>query len=178
MTTLRFIRRSLVLMVMSRWQRFGYACVNFGPPISMREYCRNQQVDFSGLPRRLRFKEVAKLADELMAGIKEVIPILPISLVSTIIKEDGRQGLSAAEVESQTKRLIETLRLQGAPLCFTAAGRVEIVINALNMLTLRRLVVETDGIYKAVAEEDDVLAYYANSIEQWLPSDQKISVTL
>ncbi|MCP4628124.1 MAG: hypothetical protein GY850_32095 [bacterium] len=68
--------------------------------------------------------------------------------------------------------------MQGAPLCFTAAGRVEIVINALNMLTLGRLVVETDGIYKAVAEEYDVLAYYANSIVQWLPSDQKTPVTL
>jgi glycerol-3-phosphate O-acyltransferase len=76
MTTLRFIRRSLILMVMSRWQRFGYACVNFGPPISMREYCRDRQIDFSGLQRSLRFKEVAKLADELMSGIKNVIPIM------------------------------------------------------------------------------------------------------
>jgi glycerol-3-phosphate O-acyltransferase len=104
MTTLRFIRRGLILMVMSRWQRFGYACVNFGSPISMREYCRNRQIDFSGMQRSLRFKEVAKLADELMAGIKKVIPILPISLVATIIKEDGRKGLSAAEVETQTLR--------------------------------------------------------------------------
>jgi glycerol-3-phosphate O-acyltransferase len=173
MTTLRFIRRGLILMVMSRWQRFGYACVNFGSPISMREYCRNRQIDFSGMQRSLRFKEVAKLADELMAGIKKVIPILPISLVATIIKEDGRKGLSAAEVETQTKQLIEALRLQGAPLYFSSASHVETIINALNMLTLRRLVMDTDGVYKAVAEEYDVLAYYANSIVHWLPNDQK-----
>jgi len=173
MTTLRFIRRSLILMVMSRWQRFGYACVNFGPPISMREYCRNMQIDFSGMDRSLRFQEIAKLADQLMAGIKKVIPILPISLVSTVIKDDGRQGLSASEVESQTKRLIEQLRLQGAPLYFTADSRVETIINALNMLKLRRLVMESGGLYKPVDEEHDVLTYYANSIAHWLPNDDK-----
>ena len=145
LTTLRFIRRSLIMMVMSRWQRFGYACVNFGPPISMREYCRNSQIDFSRMERSLRFQEVAKLADQVMAAIKKVIPILPISLVSTVIKADGRQGLSASEIESQTNRLIEALRLQGAPLYFTSDSRVETTINALNMLTLRRLVMETDG---------------------------------
>ena len=172
-TTLRFIRRSLILMVMSRWQRFGYACVNFGPPISMREYCRNSQIDFSRMERSLRFQEVAKLADQVMAAIKKVIPILPISLVSTVIKADGGRGLSASEVESQTNRLIEVLRLQGAPLYFTSGNRVETTINALNMLTLRRLVMETDGLYQAVVEEDDMLAYYANSIVHWLPKDQK-----
>ena len=172
-TTLRFIRRSLILMVMSRWQRFGYACVNFGPPISVRQYCRNMQIDFSGMERSLRFQEVAKLADQLMAAIKKVIPVLPISLVSTVIKDADRQGLSASEVESQTNRLIEELRLQGAPLYFTTGSRVETIINALNMLTLRRLVIETDGLYQPVVEEYDVLAYYANSIVHWLPDGQK-----
>jgi glycerol-3-phosphate O-acyltransferase len=172
-TTLRFIRRSLILMVMSRWQRFGYACVNFGPPISMRQYCRNMQIDFSGMERSLRFQEVAKLADQLMAAIKKVIPVLPISLVSTVIKDADRQGLSPSEVESQTNRLIEELRMQGAPLYFTTGSRVETIINALNMLTLRRLVIETDGLYKPVVEEYDVLTYYANSIVHWLPDGQK-----
>jgi glycerol-3-phosphate O-acyltransferase len=134
-TTLRFIRRSLILMVLSRWQRFGYACVNFGSPISMREYCRNRQIDFSGMERSLRFKEVAKLADQVMAAIKKVVPILPISLVSTVIKDNDRQGLSAAEVDAQTSRLIEDLKSQGAPLYLTTESRVETILNALDMLT-------------------------------------------
>ncbi|MBA3029755.1 MAG: glycerol-3-phosphate acyltransferase [Desulfobacteraceae bacterium] len=169
MTTLRFIRRSLFLMVMSRWQRFGYACVNFGPPISMRKYCQDSKIDFSGMEHNIRFQEVAKLADQLMTAIKKLIPILPISLVSTVINDGDRKGLSAAEVESQTNQLIETLRLQGAPLYFTAGSRVEIIINALNMLALRRLVIETDGRYTPVEQERDMLAYYANSIVHWLP---------
>ena len=171
LTTFRFIRRALFLMVMRRWQHFGYACVNFGPPISMREYCQNSQIDFSEMEHSPRFQEVEKLADQLMAAIKKVIPILPISLVSTVIKDNDGHGLSAAEVESQTNRLIETLRSQGAPMYFISGSRVETIIDALNMLVLRRLVIETDGLYAPVDQERDMLAYYANSIVHWLPNE-------
>ena len=36
-TRLRFVLHNLSLMLRSEWHRFGYACVNFGTPISMRE---------------------------------------------------------------------------------------------------------------------------------------------
>ena len=175
MTTLRFIRRMLFLMVMSRWQRFGYACVNFGPPISMRQYCHASHVDFSEMPRDTRFREIATLAQEIMAAIKKVIPILPISLVSTVIREDDGQGMRAADVESQTSRLVETLAPTGAPMYFDAGRRVEIIIEALNMLVLRRLVTETEGLYMAVDQERDILDYYANSIVHWLPDGALIT---
>jgi hypothetical protein len=44
---------------------------------------------------------------------------------------------------------------------------VESVLNALNMLVLRRLVEESQGIYRAVPTELDVLSYYANAIAHW-----------
>jgi glycerol-3-phosphate O-acyltransferase len=49
-------------------------------------------------------------------------------------------------------------------------SRIETVLNALNMLKLRRSVVECDGIYSAVPEAYDVLSYYANSIGNWIPA--------
>ena len=39
-TTLGFAFHNLRLALRSRWYRFGYACVNFGAPVSMRAYCR------------------------------------------------------------------------------------------------------------------------------------------
>ena len=36
-------------MLHSDWHRFGYACVNFGTPVSMREYCRTRGIDFQAL---------------------------------------------------------------------------------------------------------------------------------
>ena len=48
-TTLRFLARNLWLALRSQWYRFGYACVNFGAPVSMREYCRARNLDFHRL---------------------------------------------------------------------------------------------------------------------------------
>src|SRR5437868_12654658 len=37
---LRFLGRNLRLVLRGEWHRYGYACVNFGPPLSMREIGR------------------------------------------------------------------------------------------------------------------------------------------
>ncbi len=105
-----------------------------------------------------------------MAGIKQIVPVLPISLVATVIKEDNRRGLSAFEVEARVNRLIEQLQAREAPVYVTAKNRVETILNALEMLKIRRLVIESDGIYQAAPGEDEILAYYANSIAHWMPS--------
>src|SRR5713226_8687979 len=47
--TFGFVLHNLLLVLRSEWRRFGYACVNFGSPISMREYCRAQRIDFQRL---------------------------------------------------------------------------------------------------------------------------------
>jgi glycerol-3-phosphate O-acyltransferase len=158
-------------MVMSRWQRFGYACVNFGPPVSMRDYCLKAGIDFNRTERSARFAEIERLADLLMTDIKQVVPVLPISLVAAVIKGCGDRGLSAFEVESHVNRLIERIQAIGAPVYVTTRSRVETILGALNMLKIRRMVVENDGIFKVVPEEFDVLSYYANSIAHWTGSE-------
>jgi glycerol-3-phosphate O-acyltransferase len=166
-TTLGFIRRSLVLMIMSRWQRFGYACVNFGPQFSIQQYIRQNKVDFRQMSRDVRFKEIEKLADQLMAAIKNVIPILPVALVADTMKDSNDQGLSAFEVEARVNDLMADLQGRGAPVYVSTRSRVQTILNALNVLKLRRLVLESEGLYRASPGEDDVLAYYANSIVHW-----------
>jgi glycerol-3-phosphate O-acyltransferase len=171
-TTLGFIRRSLILMALSRWQRFGYAWVNFGPRISMRDYCRNGEIDFSRMARDDRFSEIKKLADRLMTDIEKIVPVLPISLVATVIKEYGSRGVSAFDVEKRVNRLIAQVQANGAPVYVTTRSRVATILNALELLRIRRLVVESEGVYRAAPGEDDILTYYANSIAHWLSSNQ------
>jgi glycerol-3-phosphate O-acyltransferase len=166
-TTIGFAWRSVVLMILSRWQRFGYACVNFGPVISMRQYARQNELDFSRMNRDLRFQEIEKFARRLMTNIANVIPILPIALVCSVVKASGNDGLSAVEVESRVNELIEDLNMQEAPVYVSSRSRVQTILNALNMLKLRKLVVETDGVYRPAPGEMDVLSYYANSIAHW-----------
>ena len=57
--TFAFAARNLRLMLKSEWHRFGYACVNFGSPVSMRAYCRGRGVDFQRLSGEERRRATA-----------------------------------------------------------------------------------------------------------------------
>jgi glycerol-3-phosphate O-acyltransferase len=166
-TTCRFIWKSLILIILSRWQRFGYAYVNFGNPVSVRQYCEDKSLDFTKLERSARFLEVENLAGRLMDAIKQVIPALPVSLVATVMLESGQKGMRAFEVQAQANRLIADLQRDGAHVYVSPRKRVESILNALNMLVLRRLVQESQGIYRTVPEELEVLSYYACAIAHW-----------
>jgi len=166
-TTCGFIWKSLILMILSRWQRFGYAYVNFGNPISVRHYCENTGVDFSKLERQARFVEVEKLADRLMDSIRRQVPALPVCLVATVMLESDQKGMRAFEVQAKVNRLIADLKADGAPVYVSPDKPVESVLNALNLLVLRRLVQDSRGIYRSVYEERNILSYYANAIAHW-----------
>src|ERR1700709_307751 len=83
LTSLRFAGRNLSLMLRSRWHRFGYACVNFGSPLSMRAYLRQRGERGPALrhrPAAERSAELERLGATLMREIGGVIPVLPVPL--------------------------------------------------------------------------------------------------
>ena len=166
-TTCGFIWKSLILIILSRWQRFGYAYVNFGNPVSVRHYCKENSLDFKKLERSARFLEVENLADRLMEAIEQVVPALPVSLVATVMVESGQKGMRAFEVQTRVNRLIADLQDEGAHVYVSPRQPVESILNALNMLVLRRLVQESQGIYRTIPAELSVLSYYANAIAHW-----------
>ncbi|MEE8430778.1 MAG: 1-acyl-sn-glycerol-3-phosphate acyltransferase [Candidatus Desulfatibia sp.] len=166
-TTSWFIWRSIVLMISSRWQRYGYACVNFGPHVSARQFCRQNRVNLSEVDRETRFGYVEKLCKQLMNSIEQVIPILPVSLVSMVMLESVEQPLSAFEVEAHVHDLIDVLEARGATVHVSGRSRAQNILTALNTLRLRRIVIESEGLYRADPKHIDVLTYYANAIVYW-----------
>jgi glycerol-3-phosphate O-acyltransferase len=166
-TTTRFVFKSILLMISSRWLRFGYACVNFGPYISMRQYCRQHGVCFSHLDRRDRFRQVENLSRTLMESIECIIPVLPVPLVAAVFVEHPQTALSAFDVEAHVNHLIDEIQAKGAPVFASTRSRVQNIVSALYMLRIRRLVVESNGVYRADPQMLGVLAYYANSIDHW-----------
>ncbi len=166
-TTFWFIWRSLVLMILSRWQRFGYAGVNFGSYISVREFCKERNINFSELDRDVRFVHVETLCQQLMESIGRLIPILPVSLTATALLEAGEKRLSAFEVEARVNQLIHKLQTKNATVFISHRSRAQNTLTALNTLRLRRMVIESEGLFQADPASRDVLAYYANAIEHW-----------
>jgi len=159
-TSLKFLLRNLLLMLQGRWYRFGYACVNFGSPLSMRAYSLERGIDLHTLAREERFLETEKLAATLMRSVGRVIPVLPVSLVS---------------LKAETLRIIGELSGAGAHIYIPRADQDYAVTVGLRMLTLRNLVLEKDGLYSPVPEEIPLLLYYANSIRHLFPGSEPVS---
>ena len=167
-TTGGFVLRNLAQMVLRRWHHFGYACVNFGTPLSASEYCREAQVRFDRMDRPQRFEKVQVLAETLMDAISDVVPILPVSLVATVFVGAPRDQLDLQAVDQQCRRLLADLQNKGAPvLAVTQSTRTQMVAEALNHLHMRHLLTFANGSYGANSEEMPLLTYYANAIAHW-----------
>lgn len=165
LTTLRFVGTQVGLALRSRWYRFGYACVNFGSPVSVRAYCAERGLDFRKLSKEDRVREVAALGNHLMAAVGRLIPVLPVPLVARVLLASGAEALSEFEIKSRVAAEVERLRSRGAQV-YLPRGDWDYAVGAgLRMLTLRHLVAESGGLYRTLPSEAGLLAYYARSIE-------------
>jgi glycerol-3-phosphate O-acyltransferase len=170
-TTLRFVSSQFALMVRSRWYRFGYACVNFGTPVSVRAYTTARRIDFRKLSKEDRSREVAALGHHLMAEVGRLIPVLPVPLVATVLLRAAPRALSELELKSEVAALVRNLIAAGARIYVPRGDWDYAVAAGLRMLVLRHLVRTSDGLYSVNASEAALLRYYANSIAHLLATD-------
>jgi glycerol-3-phosphate O-acyltransferase len=166
-TTLRFVLRQLGLAARSRWHRFGYACVTFGTPISMRRTLRERRLDFRTLAPAEQSERLAALGGELMAAVGAVVPVVPVPLVAAVFVERAERGLgplSLLELKASAWRRMAALEAAGARVYVPRSDQDYAIAAGLRMLTLRHLVEEREGLYAAREGELPLLRYYANSI--------------
>ncbi|MEO6325730.1 MAG: hypothetical protein ABIT01_05530, partial [Thermoanaerobaculia bacterium] len=168
-TALGFVLKSVLLMARNKWHRFGYACVNFGTPVSLRAFARSRAIDFRALPREERFVRVGELAGELMSAIARVIPVLPVPLVATVFAAHPEKGLTELELKGEVARLMGELEERGAPVYIPRGDQDYAITVGLRMLTLRHVVTEADGEFRIHPEGKSLIDYYAGSIAHLLP---------
>jgi len=161
--TLAFAGRNLRLMLRSEWFRFGYACVNFGSPVSMKAYCRERGLDFKELSSEDRKREVAALGRHLIDTVGKIVPVVPVPLIASVLLEQNKP-ISELELKSFVEQRVEKLETSGAHVYIPRKDLDYAIHVGLRMLMLRRLVESGDGLYSARSGETAVLRYYANSI--------------
>jgi len=166
--TLAFFAHQTMLMIKSEWHRFGYACVNFGTPVSMREFVRARGIDFRKLAKEERYARIAELGEHLMHSVGRLIPVLPVPLVALVFERNTGKALSELEIKSEVEILIEGLEAAGAHVYIPRRDRDYAITAGLRMMLLRHLVEERDGLYAANPAESTLLRYYANSIAHLL----------
>jgi glycerol-3-phosphate O-acyltransferase len=166
--TVRFVAHNVSLMLRSEWHRFGYACVNFGTPISMRA----RGIDYQALSGEARRAAVASLGRELMEAVGRIVPVVPVPLIASVFVAQRERALSELELKAEVGQSLTRLEAAGAHVYIPRGDFDYAVTVGLRMLRLRHLVEENDGLYRARQEELPLLAYYANSIAH-LPATER-----
>ena len=166
-TSFSFIFKNALLSRKNRWRRFGYASVNFGEPVSAKKYCETNSLDFSVLQTEERFARVEYLAEKIMSNIEQVVPVLPVALMSEVLIENKGKWTSALELKTLGAEKIEQLEKAGAPIDISSSALENVLGSALDALTGRGLLEEKENLYRMKSSEKDIINYYANSISHW-----------
>src|SRR6185369_6064038 len=141
-----FLWQNVMLRFRGRLYRYGYACVSFGKPVSLRQYVTERGIDFRTLDEQRRFAEIERLGEALMQQVGQVIPALPVSLVATVIL-GAAKPLSALELKGEVEILIRRLIADGAHIHVPRADQDYAIEVGLRMLLLRHFVEEESGLY-------------------------------
>jgi glycerol-3-phosphate O-acyltransferase len=161
---LRFIARTLLLMVRGGWHRLGYAVLHFGRPISLRDDIRSRGIDFRTIAPDVRPSHVRELATRLHDSVGGAVPALPVSLVSTVFVGNPERSFREAELKAEVGKLIDELREAGARVYLPRRSVDYAVEVGLRSLVLRHFVLKNGGSFRAAPGEMTLLRYYANSI--------------
>ena len=167
LTLLQFVAHNVGLMLRRRWYRFGYVCVNFAAPISMRAYTRSRKLDYRNLNSPARRDAVAQLGEELRLAIAAAIPVLPVSLVASVFMDNLEEWKSELEIKAEAQVLIAQLESVGAHIHIPRGDREYAIRVGLRTLTLRHLIIESEGLFRVRDGEQKLLSFYANSIRHF-----------
>jgi len=163
-TTLWFMLHNVWLMVRGGWHRFGYAAVYFGAPFSVQNYTKTHAVDFRRLSKDARIEQVQRLAGELFDRVGRMIPVLPVSLVSSIFINNPKVLMTEAAIKIRAQELMDNLQRNGVYVYVPRADRDYAIRVGLRMLTLRHFVQKEEGGYRAAPSEMRILKFYADSV--------------
>ncbi len=142
--------------------RNGYACVNFGAPVSLKAWMLSNNLT------RGELDDVTPLADDLMHRIGSITPILPVSLVATLYANNPMARYDALQIKSAVLELLEQLEARGHRAYLPREDYNYAVDVGVRMLTLRNILIEDDGALIASDQEHAIIGYYANSIAHLL----------
>lgn len=114
---------------------------------------------------------IENLGDELMIRIGDVVPVLPVSLVSTVLLQ-ANKPMSMLELKAKSHQIWQDLAARKIYSHVPHEDEDYAVEVGLRMLTLRHMVSEVDGKFALVPEHSNVVEYYANSIAHHFESNQ------
>ncbi len=168
-TVLHYLFFNTVRLLTGNLKRYGRVAVNFGTPISLKDWAARNP-DVLRLPREERLPKLQQLARQVMDRIADIMPITPVPLVAAAILSFGTTVVQKKKLLELLDQYRDHLRLTGAKLV-QKDRPVEVILDrAWLTLRMRRLVVREGENFVIQAAQKPLLEYYANSIAHLLPT--------
>ncbi|MFO7806570.1 MAG: 1-acyl-sn-glycerol-3-phosphate acyltransferase [Paracoccaceae bacterium] len=148
-TVVRSVSNYLWLRLRGRFKGFGTASVGFGTPLELASFEANGAEDLT-----------KAVAQELMARIEKVVPVLAAPLVARALVVGGVR--TEAEIEAYVERAIEDLKSRQMPLP-RRTGK-DMISDTLDRFALRKLIDRSGDTVTLAGDGQQVLDYYAATI--------------
>lgn len=155
-----------------RRQQFGQAAVSFGAAFSVREWLAQQGQSVEQLDEAGRKAIVAPIAESIIGQIAGMIPVLPVSLVATVIRDADGRLLTRSRLRNEVLRLIRKLRANGVPMAITETDEVKASDLGLEVLLARGVVSENAGDLRLEQKKAPLLEYYATTISHYVSREE------
>ncbi len=155
------ILRNILRRITGRFQRYGYAAVSFGKPISLRNFLQDHPGTDPTRP----------LGATLTKAIRDIVPVLPVPLMAAVLL-DAEGPMALDQITKKAKHLRQRLEDQGAHLHLPRDDPDYEITVGLRQLVRLKIINETPDGYVATEPSSLILQYYANSILQLLPQEK------
>jgi glycerol-3-phosphate O-acyltransferase len=158
--------------ILLRRRSFGYACANFGRPVSFRRWLESHKVDWPQLDREQRFTWLNRFGEELMADVHALIPVPPVAVLCWVLLQAPDTGLGKAELLAAFKAAIAHARTNAAFVVLPRSDEQFALQQALELTLLRGMIrYQANRMYLLNPDKRALVAYYAKSIEHHLEPD-------
>lgn len=148
-----FILRKLWQRLTWQETRFGTAAVAFGTPLSLQAAGPQAHVE--------------DLSETLMARISETMPVLAVPAVCWVLLQHGK--MRDADLRAQVDQLFA--RIPDANRLFEGDALQLEIDRAITGLAARELIARSGETWQVAAEQEPVVAFYANSIAHFVADD-------
>lgn len=160
-----------IRLLTGRLRRYGRAAVNFGTPISVRQWLAAQPEPVLALPRYQRLAWMQRLADFAMKRIGAVVPVTPVPLAAAALLSFGTSVVHRNRLLERMDDLRDNLGELNAKVVRSELPIADIWDRAWRMLDMRRLVLAQSDDLVILPRQRPLLEYYANSIRHLLPPE-------
>ena len=167
-SVLHYVVANTLRLLSSRLKRYGRVAINFGTPVSLRQWSADNPGALH-LPKEERLNKLRGLADEVMIRIAAIIPVTPVPLVSAALLSFGETMVRHSDLLDRIDAYRDHLIATGAKLVREERGADAILDRAWRMFRMRRLVVREGDSVVVLPHQRPLLEYYANSIGHLLP---------